>query len=103
MVVTGVVSLFNFEPLKLLYCVDDVLVFPVYLFYVNDEFSFAGFSNWTNEKEKTKRKKNGEKHLEELSCMRLNEWMDYGDELMICIDIVDVQTDTSASDAMTDN
>lgn len=31
MVVTGVESLFIFEPLKLLYCDVDVLVFPVYL------------------------------------------------------------------------
>lgn len=38
MVVTGVVSLLNFEPLKLLYCVDDVLVFPVYLFTLMMDF-----------------------------------------------------------------
>lgn len=40
MVVTGVESLFNFEPLKLVYCDVDVLVFPVYLRVTDDAFEF---------------------------------------------------------------
>lgn len=54
MVVTGVVSLLNFEPLKLLYCVDDVLVFPVYLFtlIVNFHLHFLVFEPNGNKKKK---------------------------------------------------